>query len=111
MCPSISLVIIKSFSGIVSFIVFSHILEINLKNIIVIIKITRITNIQKGIQNGANIHNQDQLIILHNFNVINIIVSNPIKDKPLKKFNLICIYLLSLLRRAVDSNHILKSTL
>lgn len=36
----------------------------------------------KGIHNGLNTHHQDQSITLHNFNVINTMVSNPTKVMP-----------------------------
>ena len=36
----------------------------------------------KGIQSGLNTHHQDQSIMLHNFNVINTMVSNPTKVMP-----------------------------
>ena len=56
--------------------------------------------------NGAVTHHHDQVITLHNFNVINTIASNPKNEIPPPDvvFLLLIIVIFKLLRRRQDSN-------
>ena len=62
------------------------------RNITITRIITVITTI--GIHNGANTHNQDQLITPTNFRTINAIVNSPKNPQPLFVLNIFLFFLI-----------------